>query len=84
MEEKPQCCQQKLRYLVQQAANLPHNRVGWGDDTRMRFPLPAAALQNGTKGDLLHIIPQHQDQTDGPVVLWILLLTVLVDECHRC
>lgn len=38
--------------------------------------------QNCTQDDLLHDLSQTQDENGRPVVSWIFLHTLLVDQCH--
>ncbi|KAK4810863.1 hypothetical protein QYF61_008835 [Mycteria americana] len=40
--------------------------------------------RDGTQDDLLHQLPRHRGQADGPVVPRILLPALLEDGCHIC
>jgi len=49
-----------------------------GPDPLVVLHMPGEHIQD----ELLPYLPQHRRQADRPAVPWILLLALLVDECH--
>jgi len=59
--------------------NLPFMNACWlGLIVPVTFHKPCDLPQDG----LLHKLTSHRGQADGPVALWILLTTLLVDGSH--